>query len=193
MLKKTSLILFFSFLICLPSFAETIYLKNGKTINGKITEKTNTQVKINVNGIGITYYADEIERIDGGVSFAPLVKPVPSSSPSPANKRGLILSLIDSSGARENMNTLYAKMLSQGSAQETQKLREAIKVDDIIERLVPVYDKYFTEDELKGLIAFYQSPLGKKLLRTTPMIMQDGMAAMGAYLQENLSMPDVQQ
>ncbi|RJP28044.1 MAG: tetratricopeptide repeat protein [Candidatus Omnitrophota bacterium] len=48
-------------------FAETIILNSGKTIEGKIIERTNESVKINIGyDIEVTYYFDEINRIDGG-------------------------------------------------------------------------------------------------------------------------------
>lgn len=39
----------------------------------------------------------------------------------------------------------------------------------------PLYDKYFTEAELKDLIAFYKSPTGRKLLHATPQLTQAAM------------------
>ena len=38
-----------------------------------------------------------------------------------------------------------------------------------------IYDKYFTEDELKDLIVFYKSPTGKKAMTVTPKIFADSM------------------
>jgi hypothetical protein len=42
-----------------------------------------------------------------------------------------------------------------------------------------LYDKYFTGDEIKGLLAFYQSPVGQKAAQVLPSLtqeaMQDGM------------------
>ena len=39
-----------------------------------------------------------------------------------------------------------------------------------------VYDKYFTEDELKDLIAFYKSPAGKKYISVVPNVIADSMS-----------------
>ncbi|MDP2922235.1 MAG: transglutaminase domain-containing protein [Candidatus Omnitrophota bacterium] len=51
------------FFCCTPIFCETIKLKNGKTVEGKIVEKTNTFVKLNITGVGVTYYFDEVAEI----------------------------------------------------------------------------------------------------------------------------------
>ncbi len=52
--------LFFVLLAVTPVFAETIHLKNGKTVEGKIIEKTKEYIKLDVDGITLTYYSDQI-------------------------------------------------------------------------------------------------------------------------------------
>jgi hypothetical protein len=47
---------------------------------------------------------------------------------------------------------------------------EAIK-----EPMIEIYSKHFTEEEVKGLISFYQSNLGKSMTKKMPLIMQDSM------------------
>ncbi len=48
-------------------FAETIVLNSGKTVTGKILEKTDKSIKVDVESIPVTYYFDEIKIIDGNV------------------------------------------------------------------------------------------------------------------------------
>lgn len=49
--------------------------------------------------------------------------------------------------------------------------------NDLIEMIIPIYERHFTHEELKQLIAFYESPIGKKLIKVQPQIMMDSMAA----------------
>lgn len=44
--------------------------------------------------------------------------------------------------------------------------------EEIGKAMAQVYATDFTEDELKGLVAFYKSPLGQKLLDTEPKALQ---------------------
>ncbi len=44
-----------------------------------------------------------------------------------------------------------------------------------IEQMIPVFHKYLTHEEIKGLLAFYTSPLGKKATSVLPMMAQEGM------------------
>ena len=43
-------------------------------------------------------------------------------------------------------------------------------VDAVTEKLVSVYDKHYTDDEIKGLLQFYGSPLGQKVAGESPKI-----------------------
>lgn len=58
----------------------------------------------------------------------------------------------------------------------------AARVDDFVsERVVPIYEEYLTHDEIKELLAFYQSPLGQKLLRVLPQMSQESLRAGQAW------------
>ncbi|MFA6281264.1 MAG: hypothetical protein WCY05_02020 [Candidatus Omnitrophota bacterium] len=62
--KKIGFILSLMFLFISSSvFAETIVLKSGKTVEGKILEQTDKYIKVDIEGISITYYLDEIQSI----------------------------------------------------------------------------------------------------------------------------------
>ena len=50
-------------------------------------------------------------------------------------------------------------------------------VDQVTEQLVVVYDRHFTDDEIKGLLQFYGSPLGQKVAVEMPKINREIQAA----------------
>jgi uncharacterized protein len=56
-------------------------------------------------------------------------------------------------------------------------LRKSLKSEELVELIVPIYAKNFTSAELKELISFYQSPIGKKVVATLPAISQESMVA----------------
>jgi len=62
-LKLILFILLFNILVALPASAETIQLKSGKTIAAPIIEQTKDHIKVQVGGVTITYYTDQIESI----------------------------------------------------------------------------------------------------------------------------------
>lgn len=50
-------------------------------------------------------------------------------------------------------------------------------VDQVTEQLVVFYDKHFTDDEIKGLLQFYGSPLGQKFASEMPKIGRETQTA----------------
>jgi len=79
------IILFLIILIFIPffSYPETILLKNGKTIEAEIIEKTDVYIKVGYYGVPLTYYLDEIESIDGNVisTMTPFISKTTFSQP----------------------------------------------------------------------------------------------------------------
>lgn len=52
------------------------------------------------------------------------------------------------------------------------------KVNDFVtEMLVPIYNKHLTHEDIKGLIAFYETPAGRKLLAVMPQMHQESRTA----------------
>ena len=47
----------------------------------------------------------------------------------------------------------------------------------MIDLAVPIYQRNFTEQDVRGLLAFYRTPLGQKLLKVQPVIMHESMLA----------------
>lgn len=50
------------------------------------------------------------------------------------------------------------------------EFRKVFTRETIIEMYAPIYSRHFGPDEVKRLLAFYNSPVGKKLVAETPMI-----------------------
>lgn len=77
------------------------------------------------------------------------------------------------------------KMLNESKARFFASFQEKYKaqvnpskvIDDIY---YPAYDKAFTDEDLKGLTAFFKTPLGEKLLKTQPRISQEIMQKLSA-------------
>jgi hypothetical protein len=54
-------------------------------------------------------------------------------------------------------------------------ISEEFKKLDFMSMNINLYDQYFTKDEIKGLIQFYESPVGQKAIQVLPAITQEGM------------------
>jgi hypothetical protein len=52
-------------------------------------------------------------------------------------------------------------------------------VDEMLDAMVPIYQKHLTKEDLDGILAFYSSPVGQKLQREQPAMTQEGMQVGG--------------
>lgn len=62
--KLISLILVICLQFSVSAFAETIVLKSGEIVEGKLIEKTDKYIKIDFQGVPLTYFLDEIQSVD---------------------------------------------------------------------------------------------------------------------------------
>ncbi len=214
------------------SSAEIIHLKTGRTIRGQIVEHDDKQIKVDISGVKITYFLEEIELIEDVpdktaeieknssspapsatetvsettntyVPATPLIGetapalPVASVSQGATSDRGtppetnaqkkeLILSLIKVSGTQDTMSQMFNEIITQAPADKVASLKNVLNVDEVFARLIPIYDKYFTDQELGELISFYDTPTGRKLIKVMPSIMDDSMNASLQYFQEKM-------
>lgn len=81
-------------------------------------------------------------------------------------------------------NFMWANDLNQVAAIEEKKL--APRVSELVDATARMYAQHFTEAELKQLLAFYQSPVGKKALVEEPKVLDELMAYAGTW-GDNLS------
>lgn len=70
---------------------------------------------------------------------------------------------------------MYIRMFPDIPSETWDGLRKDIKVDELVEKTIPIYDKYFSEQEIDDMITFYETPTGKKLAVSTPMMAAENM------------------
>lgn len=119
----------------------------------------------------------------------------PKVNPAKINpaKEADIRSLVELTGAKESSAQLLQLSLGQIRASLDQslppgekskkfadafmqKFQQHFSLDVLMDRIVPIYDKYLTEEDVKGLLKFYGSPLGQWLLKVQPQIGKEAQA-----------------
>lgn len=103
-----------------------------------------------------------------------------STADAEAAKVADIRRLLDLTGTRDMVDGMKSSMLEQFRRNAPgmpegmlDELMTELKADDLVESMIPVYSKHFTGADIKQLIAFYQSPFGKKVLREMPQIISE--------------------
>jgi len=99
--------------------------------------------------------------------------------------------LIASTGAAAVFNPLIAGVVEQAKllflqqnpalASDLNEIANQMRTDlaprfvDLTDEMARLYATHFTDQELKAILVFYQSPIGKKLLAQQPTVVDDSM------------------
>ncbi len=117
-----------------------------------------------------------------------------------ASHRKAAQELVEISGSKEAMGVGFKGALEPMLAQMKQRgmpdaavaeIRQAmdewyaaeIKWEEFQPKITELYVQEFTEGELRDMIAFYQTPTGKKMLQKLPSVMQKSMQIGQEYFQ----------
>jgi uncharacterized protein len=76
-------------------------------------------------------------------------------------------------------NFMWAKDLNEVAAQLEKEY--APRESELVDASARIYASHFTEAELKQILAFYQSPLGKKMVVEEPKTLDESMAYAGNW------------
>ncbi|TAL99440.1 MAG: DUF2059 domain-containing protein [Rhodanobacter sp.] len=77
------------------------------------------------------------------------------------------------------MNSQMAGIMGQAvpcvPASYWQNFIDASNSEQLLGKMVPVYQAHFTAEDVAGLLKFYKSPLGQKVITQMPITMAQGM------------------
>lgn len=72
------------------------------------------------------------------------------------------------------------------TSKEMEDMLKDIPWDDMLEAMVPAYQKHFTKGDMDALTAFYSSPTGQKVMREMPGLMADSMEIMMPIMNKHI-------
>ena len=88
-------------------------------------------------------------------------------------------------GFRHKLPDATAEQIQQMDAMVDDAFTE-ISYDELLDAMVPVYQRHLSKSDIDGILAFYASPAGQKLLHEQPAIMRESMEAAGAVQQKKM-------
>jgi len=132
-----------------------------------------------------------MKRISAVIFLATLGLLIKPALADDASQRALAAKLIDLTNGKETMRAGFDAVISgvvenmrqHGMPQQgVDEIKAAvdkwyeseINFDDIRPKMVDLYVKDFTADDLKQILAFYQSPVGQKAIKDMPGVMRGG-------------------
>lgn len=115
------------------------------------------------------------------------IAPTSTDSKAPANAQEIekvnnIKQLLAITGAANLSQQIITQLLAGLKAQYPQvpqkawdTFQEEFKADNLLNQLIPIYSKYYSNEEIKQIIAFYQTPIGQKTIAVLPQITQESI------------------
>jgi len=59
--------------------------------------------------------------------------------------------------------------------------------DEMLQSMIPIYQKHFTKGDIDAIVAFYSAPTGQKLLKEMPQMLSESMQSMMPLLQKQMA------
>ena len=89
---------------------------------------------------------------------------------------------------RPEIQKQFSEIVSRMVGKYRDRVIKKIDVNQLIEQVsYPIYDKYFTESELRDIIGFYKSSTGKKAISLMPQIFNDSFQRTNEILLPQMS------
>ena len=145
---------------------ETNVSPEKRALIKEIIALTNLQDTMNALTRGM---AEQIER-QGAERIAKKINELPDLTPQERQK--LLREMTEDSERNVRITKRYAELTRE-------KINWAELMEDAI---VYVFDKYYTDEELKALADFYKSPVGRKMMQTMPQVTADIMVKSEAVI-----------
>ncbi len=99
-------------------------------------------------------------------------------------KRADIRKLIELTGAANISADALQKMIEPLKASYPQVPEEfwdtfvhEVHSDELVDLVIPIYDKYYTHEEIQQLTQFYQTPVGQKTIEVLPKLSAEAIDA----------------
>ena len=91
---------------------------------------------------------------------------------------------LELTGVKKLMEQIKSQMIAQMRSDMKEvlpdefwtKIEKKMDVSELIEKLIPLYDKYYSLEDLRALNKFYASDVGQRVIATAPKIMKESMA-----------------
>ena len=95
------------------------------------------------------------------------------------------MKMLQVNGSKGNTDAIFGQIVTRfkvAKPEVTEEKWAALKKDvfdvevaELNKMLVPIYKKHFTPEEIKAILAFYETPVGKKLTEQSPLITAESM------------------
>lgn len=173
------------------SWAEVIHLKDGKKIKGKVVERGPTYTMIERNGEVKRYENNELERIDmidDGFYENTTSIDVSQFNDITEKKVNLIIHLMQVDGTRTMLENDFQEIINNAPQENQEQLKDVFNIDDVFTVIIPIFDRYYTEDELIQMVQFFESKAGNKFINAKNEILKEIINASAQHFRKKMNL-----
>jgi hypothetical protein len=95
-----------------------------------------------------------------------------------------ILKLLELTGIEALMGEMSGMLLGQLKKmaadvpdEKWKDIEPRLSSQNMIDMSIPIYAEHFSHDEIKTMVAFYETPVGQKAIQTMPLAVRESMTA----------------
>lgn len=81
---------------------------------------------------------------------------------------------------------LQQEKAAEAAAEMMKSTLHILSIDEIIQALIPVYQRHLSHSDMQTIIEFYSSPTGQKMVKEMPQMMTESIRASTAILQKHM-------
>lgn len=176
MQKENKLYLYvFIFAFCCAStfsYAETIVLKSGQKIEGKFLERTDKYIKIEFEGVPLTYFLEEVESISGKQVVAKESNVRPEDEQSKKGFLSEVISKVKTVVSQDNLKKEVLESLKEEFILPDSpewflayyyRTKEAERIVPLLKAIVVEKTAYVSQERNAQLVHFFASVLHEKV------------------------------
>ena len=100
----------------------------------------------------------------------------------PSEKQKEIAKMLKITGVEKMMNQMVSQLVATFKEKSPnvpasfwEKFESSLDAHAVVQRIIPIYDKHYSLEDLKAVNAFYATPAGQHLLGAMPQVMQESM------------------
>ena len=85
--------------------------------------------------------------------------------------------------AMNQMLPVIKQMVPNASDEFWAEFMKEVNPDDLVEMIIPIYQRHFSQEDIDAVNAFYDTQAGKNFISSQPLIMQESMMVGQAWSQ----------
>jgi len=164
------------------SFADTVYLKNGDVIEGKILRTDENKTIIKTPSDIFQYNAASIDRIEQKPDLGTVAAEALTD-----DKKELIKRLLQANGVQSFIRQNIQAALTKVSSESKARLKTILNEEELAAAVIPIYADKFSTDDLNNLITFFESPTGRRFVESNLAVSQELLSAIMNYLKTKIT------